>query len=76
MPNDFRGSWSDFVRSFDLYLTGAAALQNGRHSSPWVQHGWDAFVNQDEEIDRANRYDNGNPTRMGLAPQDWWFVKK
>ena len=24
LPNDSRGSWSDFVRSFELYLTGAA----------------------------------------------------
>jgi REP element-mobilizing transposase RayT len=24
LSNDSRGSWSDFVRSFDLYLTGAA----------------------------------------------------
>jgi hypothetical protein len=32
LSNDSRGSWSDFVRSFDLYLTGAATKTVETHS--------------------------------------------
>src|SRR5688572_20289184 len=32
LSNDSRGSWSDFVRSFDLYLTGAATKTSETHS--------------------------------------------
>jgi hypothetical protein len=41
----------------------------------WVQHGWNVFLNNDEEIERAIEYDRNNPMKMGLAPQDWWFVQ-
>jgi REP element-mobilizing transposase RayT len=180
LPNDSRGSWSDFVRSFDLYLTGAATKttetrslahrpldreqrararaaieypivrfnrqqienvargfaravaesgyvllacailpdhvhavvdrypgrtiekiighlktratqqltaeglnpmaqfirEDGTHPSPWVQHGWNVFLNDDEEIERAIDYDNKNPVKMGWAPQHWGFVRR
>jgi REP element-mobilizing transposase RayT len=179
LSNDSRGSWSDFVRSFDLYLTGAATktgetqslakrpldreqrdraraalrypvvrfnrqqiacvargfaraveeseyvllacailqdhvhavveryrgrtiekiighlktratqqlaaeglnpmarfeVEGGGHPSPWVQHGWNVFLNDEDEIRRAIDYDNGNPVRQGLAPQHWEFVR-
>ena len=179
LSNDSRGSWSDFVRSFDLYLTGAAtktdetrslakrpldkaqraearaalkypivrfnhdqiqciargfaraveessyvlracailsdhvhavverypgrtiekiighlkaratqqltseglnpmarfAGPDGRYPSVWVQHGWTVFLRTDDEIERAIEYDRNNPIKMGVAPQDWWFVQ-
>jgi REP element-mobilizing transposase RayT len=178
LPNDSRGSWSDFVRSFELFLTGAATKTNetrslahrsldreqraqarqalksplvrfdlrqiaciargftraveesnyvilacailwdhvhfvverypgrtiekiighlktratqqltaeglnpmarfadatGKCPSIWVQHGWNVFLNEDEDIERAIDYDNRNPVKMGMAPQRWTFV--
>ena len=51
-------------------------LENGGYPSPWVQHGWNVFLNNDGEIQRAIDYDNGNPARQGLAPQHWDFVRR
>ena len=180
LSNDSRGSWSDFVRSFDLYLTGAAtktdetqslakrpldraqraearaalrypvirfnraqieciargfaraveesgyvvlacailwdhvhmvieryqgrtieriighlktratqqltlerlnpmtrfASEDGRAPSVWVQHGWNVFLNNQEEIERAIEYDEKNPEKMGLPRQNWSFVAR
>lgn len=39
MPNDPRGSWSEFVRSFDLYRAGGQATKtNTRRSVAQVSH--------------------------------------
>jgi len=51
-------------------------LDGGAHPSPWVQHGWNVFLNNDEEIERAIDYDNRNPIKQGLAPQHWGFVRR
>lgn len=48
---------------------------DGNCPSVWVQHGWNVFLNTDEEIERSIDYDNRNPARMGLAPQQWSFVR-
>src|SRR5208337_782957 len=38
LPNDPRGSWSDFVRSFDLYLAAGPATKISTHHSIAHQH--------------------------------------
>lgn len=50
-------------------------LERGGHPSPWVQHGWNVFLNNADEVRRAIDYDNGNPVKQGLEPQDWNFVR-
>ncbi|MDQ3440432.1 MAG: transposase [Planctomycetota bacterium] len=49
---------------------------DGRYPSVWVQHGWNVFLNDREEIDRAVQYDEQNPEKMGLPPQNWSFVTR
>jgi hypothetical protein len=51
------------------------AEADGRCPSVWVQHGWNVFLNTDDEIARSIDYDNRNPTKMGLPPQHWDFVR-
>src|SRR4051794_32181980 len=38
LPNDPRGSWSDFVRNWELYWYGAATKVNTRRSVAHVSH--------------------------------------
>jgi REP element-mobilizing transposase RayT len=49
---------------------------DGRCPSVWVQHGWNLFLNTDEEIARSIDYDDRNPKKMGLPPQHWGFVRR
>jgi REP element-mobilizing transposase RayT len=51
-------------------------LGDGRYPSVWVQHGWNVFLNNEDEIDRAIEYDERNPFKMGMPPQTWWFVTR
>jgi hypothetical protein len=51
------------------------ADEKGRCPSVWVQHGWNVFLNTDDEIERSIEYDNRNPERMGLPRQQWSFVR-
>ena len=52
------------------------ADESGRCPSVWVQHGWNVFLNEDDEIERSIDYDNRNPSKMGLSPQQWSFVRR
>jgi hypothetical protein len=54
----------------------AYAFDDGRCPSVWVQHGWNVFLNDDEEIERAIGYDERNSEKMGLPRQDWSFVTR
>ena len=43
-------------------------------SRPWVDHGWNVYLDSDEDVLRALAYVNNNPVREDLAPQTWGFV--
>ncbi len=47
---------------------------NGRVPSPWVEGGWNVFLNEDDEIGHRIGYTNDNPVKAGLPPQQWPFV--
>jgi hypothetical protein len=52
------------------------AAPGGRYPSVWAQHGWNVFLNDEEEIERAVDYDERNPMKMGLPSQHWGFVRR
>jgi REP element-mobilizing transposase RayT len=52
------------------------ADENGKIPSVWVQHGWNVYLNTDQEIERAVEYDEKNPMKSGLCPQRWSFVQR
>jgi hypothetical protein len=52
------------------------ADENGKIPSVWVQHGWNVYLNTDQEIERAVEYDEKNPMKSGLCPQTWSFVQR
>lgn len=42
--------------------------------TPWVEHGWNVYLDTDHAVERAVGYVAGNPTREGLRPQRWSCV--
>jgi REP element-mobilizing transposase RayT len=41
----------------------------------WARRCWKVFLDSPEDVDRAIRYVEENPTKEGKPPQRWWFVK-
>jgi len=52
------------------YQTG-----RGRIPTPWVEHGWNRFLNARCEIIDAIDYVERNPVRIWLPKQHWDFVE-
>jgi REP element-mobilizing transposase RayT len=53
------------------------ALRAAGHFSdrrPWVEHGWNVYLDCDRDVERAARYVNDNPVREGLGAQNWDFI--
>lgn len=48
---------------------------DGTVPSMWVEHGWNVYLNTDEEIEGAIRYVRNNPMKSGLKEQHWNFVQ-
>ena len=44
------------------------------HHPIWGGHGWSVFLDHPDEVWRTIRYIEGNPTREGLAAQNYGFV--
>lgn len=42
--------------------------------TPWARKHWSVFLTFDDDITRAIRYVENNPTRAGLKPQSWHFL--
>jgi REP element-mobilizing transposase RayT len=41
---------------------------------PWVDHGWNVYLDSDPDVFRAVDYVNANPQRDGQAPQRWEYI--
>jgi len=39
--------------------------------SPWGDHGWNVYLDSDDDVRRAIDYVNHNPVREGLPKQKW-----
>lgn len=48
---------------------------DGSIPTPWVEGGWNRFLNSPREIIDAIDYVNANPQKLGMKPQQWMFVK-
>ena len=42
--------------------------------SPWTDHGWNVYLNTNNDVQRAINYVQENPLREGLQQQRWSFV--
>ncbi len=42
--------------------------------SPWTDHGWNVYLNTDNDAQRAIDYVRENPLREGLRQQRWSFI--
>ena len=53
------------------------ALRSGgwfTEHSPWIDHGWNVYLNTDSDVQRAINYVRKNPLREGLREQRWSVV--
>jgi len=50
------------------------STRSGRIPKVWARGHWKVFLNSAEDVRRAIRYVDQNPTREGLPPQHWSFV--
>jgi len=48
--------------------------ESGSIPPAWTSRGWKVFLNTVEDIDRAVRYVQRNPTKQRRAQQEWAFV--
>jgi hypothetical protein len=48
---------------------------DGRTPSPWVVGGWFVYLSSPAEVRGRIRYVEDNPTKAGLPPQSWPFVR-
>ena len=48
---------------------------DGSIPTPWVEGGWNRFLNSPREIIDAIDYVNANPQKHGMKPQYWTFVQ-
>ena len=71
LPNDPRGSWSDWVRRWELVRFGKAA---GTMPSPWGRNCWVVYVFDVPHMRQAIEYVERNPEREGKRRQRWSFV--
>jgi REP element-mobilizing transposase RayT len=52
----------------------AYADSRGGHPTPWGEYAWYCYLDSIEDIDRAIRYVEENPTKEGKRSQRWSFV--
>jgi REP element-mobilizing transposase RayT len=57
------------LHPFEGYRDGS-----GWVPSPWVEGGWNRFLNSDADVVGAIDYTEQNPLKMGLRRQTWSFV--
>jgi len=50
------------------------AYSNGNLPTPWTRHAWAPFLWNDDDVVRAIRYAQNNPTKKGRKVQRWQFV--
>ena len=65
--------------STELFDEGLHPFREERYAdrrapSPWSRKEWSVFLENADDIVRAIRYTNRNPTRDGMKPQHWSFV--
>ena len=70
-----KGDATRSLQSEGLHPMSTQARTGVRAPSPWVRNCWKVFLNEPSAIDRAIRYVNQNPTREGMKPQHWNFVR-
>ncbi len=72
LPNDPRGSWSEFVASWELSRFGKATKSPDRIEI--AANEWKVFLDTEEAIENAIRYVEENPMKEGKPRQRWSFV--
>jgi REP element-mobilizing transposase RayT len=65
---------SQALRAAGCHPLQAYEQTDGTIPTPWAEGCWKVFLDSDQDVRRAVRYVNQNPTRDGLPEQMWPFV--
>jgi hypothetical protein len=71
-----KGAASTQLLSERLHPFAQAPYASGRLPTPWARNEWSCFLDSADDIARAIRYVERNPTREGMKAQRWNFVKR
>jgi REP element-mobilizing transposase RayT len=64
------------LNELDLHPLREFRKRDGSIPTPWVEHGWNRFVDEPRAVDDAIDYVNRNPMKIGLPRQKWSFVER
>ncbi|MBI1374113.1 MAG: hypothetical protein GC159_15450 [Phycisphaera sp.] len=74
MSNLLKGAATTCLVNKGVHPLGDCIDDNGRMPTPWAQGQWKVFLDKPDEIHRAIKYVEDNPTKAGLKRQRWGFV--
>lgn len=73
LPNDPRGSWSDFghLKGRATQELKAQKLWTNEECNVWADQCWKVYLETLDYVANAIHYVEGNPRKEGLPPQKW-----
>ncbi len=74
MVSHLKGRATHALIERGLHPLASHRRSDGSLPSPWARNMWKVFLNDVEAIERAITYVDGNPTKEGLARQQWKFL--
>jgi len=69
-----KGEATRHLNEENLHPFGRIITRTGRHPKPFARGEWKVFLNTVDDVRRAIRYVEENPTHEGLPRQKWSFV--
>ncbi|HYE18823.1 MAG TPA: hypothetical protein VEA69_10285 [Tepidisphaeraceae bacterium] len=69
-----KGAATTALSNVGLHPFAHMPTRRGTIPSPWTRHEWVCFLYSPEDVRRAVRYVEENPTKEGKRAQDWSFV--
>jgi REP element-mobilizing transposase RayT len=76
MMQQFKGNATMQLNRDGLHPLAEFAEEDKPAPSPWGEHGWKVFLDNDADIRRAIKYVEDNPLKEGKPRQHWAFVTR
>lgn len=75
VANHLKGAATRRITADGLHPLATQPTSSGRMPKMFARGQWSVYLNRESDVQRAVRYVNENPTRAGLRPQRWTFVR-
>ena len=70
----FKGEATKQLLSEAMHPLSVFVRGDDKPATPWARKCWKVFLDREEDVLRAIRYVENNPTKEGLAIQPWKFI--